>query len=49
MWTPRWIRPRGLLVQSGWKQTATERFVNAEKFAGVWADFVKDDEVAGSP
>lgn len=32
---------RGLLVQSGWKETATERFVNPEKFPGVWADFVK--------
>ena len=31
----------GLLVQSGWKETATERFVNPEKFPGVWADFVK--------
>ena len=32
---------RALLVQSGWKQTATEAFVNPEKFPGVWADFTK--------
>jgi hypothetical protein len=34
---------RGLLVQSGWTETATECFVNPEKFPGVWADFVKGD------
>jgi hypothetical protein len=34
---------RGLLVQSGWTETATERFVNPEKFPGVWTDFVKGD------
>jgi hypothetical protein len=33
---------RRLLVENGWKESKSERFVNAEKFPGVWAEFVKD-------
>ena len=32
---------RQLLVDSGWTQTASERFVNPQRFPGVWAEFVK--------
>lgn len=32
---------RALLRGTGWTETGSERFVNAEKFAGVWADFSK--------
>ena len=36
---------RRLLVQAGWKETKSERFVNAEKFPGVWAEFSKGEDV----
>ena len=32
---------RTLLRGAGWTETTSERFVNADKFAGVWADFAK--------
>jgi hypothetical protein len=32
---------REALSQSGWRETGSERFVNPEKFPGVWADFAK--------
>lgn len=32
---------RRLLVQNGWAETKSERFVNEEKFPGVWAAFTK--------
>ena len=32
---------RALLRGAGWTETKSERFVNADKFAGVWADFAK--------
>ncbi len=35
---------RGLLETQGWKETKSERFVNSEKFPGVWADFVKGED-----
>lgn len=35
---------RQLLIQNGWTETKSERFVNAEKFPGVWADFSKGDD-----
>jgi hypothetical protein len=35
---------RGLLEGAGWTQTASERFVNPEKFPGIWADFAKAND-----
>ena len=35
---------RGLLRGAGWTETKSERFVNAEKFAGAWADFAKGQD-----
>ena len=35
---------RQLLTQMGWTETKSERFVNPEKFPGVWADFAKGDD-----
>ncbi len=32
---------RQLLTRAGWTETRSERFVNPEKFPGVWADFAK--------
>jgi hypothetical protein len=32
---------RALLVDSGWKEVKSERFVNPEKFPGEWAEFEK--------
>ncbi len=34
-------RARQLLIGAGWTETRSERFVNPEKFPGVWADFAK--------
>jgi hypothetical protein len=34
-------RARSLLTDAGWTETKSERFVNPEKFPGVWADFMK--------
>jgi len=36
---------RRLLANAGWRETRSERFVNAEKFNGVWAEFSKGDDV----
>jgi len=36
---------RQLLTQTGWTETKSERFVNPEKFPGVWADFAKGDDI----
>jgi hypothetical protein len=36
---------RRLLTGAGWTETRSERFVNAEKFPGVWAEFGKGDDV----
>ena len=35
---------RALLRGTGWTETKSERFVNADKFAGVWADFSKEQD-----
>jgi hypothetical protein len=35
---------RQLFRQSGWQETRSERFVNPEKFPGVWADFAKGED-----
>jgi len=35
---------RRLLVEKGWTETKSERFVNPEKFPGVWAEFSKKDD-----
>ena len=35
---------RRLLLQNGWAETKSERFVNPEKFPGVWAAFAKGDD-----
>ena len=35
---------RQLLIQQGWTETKSERFVNPEKFPGVWAEFTKSDD-----
>lgn len=36
---------RRLLANAGWNESRSERFVNAEKFPGVWADFIKGDDL----
>jgi len=36
---------RRLLAGAGWRETRSERFVNAEKFPGIWAEFLKDDDI----
>jgi hypothetical protein len=35
---------RALLRGAGWTETKSERFVNADKFAVVWADFAKGQD-----
>ncbi len=35
---------RRLLIQNGWTETKTERFVNPERFPGVWGEFTKGDD-----
>lgn len=35
---------RQLLIQQGWTETKSERFVNPEKFPGVWAEFSKNND-----
>jgi hypothetical protein len=37
-------RARQLLTGTGWTETSSERFVNPEKFPGVWAEFSKGDD-----
>lgn len=36
---------RGLLTAAGWVEKQSERFVNPEKFPGVWADFTKGEDL----
>ncbi len=36
---------RRLLTNAGWTETRADRFVNAEKFPGVWAEFAKGDDI----
>ncbi len=36
---------RRLLARAGWIETRSERFVNAEKFPGVWVEFGKGDDI----
>ena len=36
---------RRLLAGAGWMETRSERFVSAEKFPGVWAEFGKGDDI----
>jgi len=36
---------RRLLATAGWVETKSDRFVNAEKFPGVWAEFGKGDDL----
>jgi len=36
---------RRLLANAGWQETRSERFVNAEKFPGVWAEFLKGEDL----
>ena len=35
---------RKLLVDNGWTETKSERFVNPDKYPGVWADFTKGED-----
>jgi hypothetical protein len=36
---------RRLLTGTGWIEKQSERFMNPEKFPGVWADFTKGEDV----
>jgi hypothetical protein len=36
---------RRLLAGAGWTESRREHFVNAEKFPGVWVDFLKGDDI----
>jgi hypothetical protein len=36
---------RRLLARAGWSEKQSERFVNAENFPGVWAEFGKGDDL----
>ncbi|HEX6078160.1 MAG TPA: hypothetical protein VF197_00930 [Methylomirabilota bacterium] len=36
---------RRLLANAGWVETRSERFVNPEKFPGVWAEFTKGEDI----
>lgn len=36
---------RRLLTGTGWTETRSERFVNPEKFPGVWAEFSKGGDI----
>ncbi len=36
---------RRLMPQSGWRERATERFVNPEGFKGQWAEYAKGPDV----
>jgi hypothetical protein len=36
---------RRLLARAGWTETQSERFLNAENFPGVWAEFGKGDDL----
>ena len=39
------VDARRLLGSAGWKESRSERFVNAEKFPGVWAEFLKEQDI----
>ena len=39
------VTARRLLANAGWQEARSERFVNAEKFPGVWAEFFKGDDL----
>jgi hypothetical protein len=36
---------RRLLANAGWQEARSERFVNAERFPGIWAEFFKGDDL----
>jgi hypothetical protein len=36
---------RQLMARTGWTETRSERFVNPEKFPGVWAEFSKGEDI----
>ena len=36
---------RRLLANAGWTESRSERFVNAERFPGVWAEFLKGEDI----
>lgn len=36
---------RRLLLEKGWTETKSERFVNPERFPGVWTEFAKGEDV----
>lgn len=36
---------RRLLANAGWQEARSDRFVNAEKFPGVWVEFFKGDDL----
>jgi hypothetical protein len=36
---------RRLLTNAGWTESRSERFVNAERFPGVWAEFLKEADI----
>jgi hypothetical protein len=36
---------RRLLARAGWSELRSERFVNAEQFPGVWAEFEKGEDL----
>jgi hypothetical protein len=36
---------RRMLTGTGWSETRSERFINREKFPGVWVDFAKGDDL----
>jgi hypothetical protein len=38
-------RARHLLANAGWVESRSERFVNPEKFRGIWAEFTKGDDI----
>jgi hypothetical protein len=36
---------RRLLTGTGWSESRSERFINAERFPGIWVDFTKGDDL----
>ena len=36
---------RRLLARAGWSEIRSERFISAEQFPGVWAEFGKGDDL----
>ena len=36
---------RRLLLEKGWTETRSERFVNPERFPGVWTEFSKGEDI----